>query len=189
MANPVVIIIWCGVTKIICFSRDTYIVVLWNNKIITKKISQIRKGDMVLAYNGNEKKFAKVLDNIKVEGKHEFYGIKARKINESEKTKEIKVTGEHMMITFDDNNEIKLINAQDLKGNEYIETDDGLYQIYEINKEIDEDKYNLVVNGGVVYANGIFISTICSKEKEKAKIIKPTLEEWQNYQDNQIELN
>ena len=188
MANPALIIM-CIIGPIICFSRHTYIVVLQNNKTVTKKISEIQKGDMVLAYSGKEKKFAQVLDNIKVEGKHEFYEIKARKINEPEKTKEIKVTGEHIIITFDDNKEIKLINAQDLKGNEYIETDDGLYQIYEINKEIDENKYYLVVKGGVVYANGIFISTICSKEKEKAKIIKPTLEEWQNFQDNPIELN
>ena len=144
---------------------------------------------MVLSYKGKEKKFTKVLDNIKVEGKHEFYEIKARKINEPEKTKKIKVTGENMIITFNNNKEIELMNAQDLTGKEYIKTADGLYQIYEINKEFDDDKYNLVVNGRVVYANGIFISTICSNEKEKAKIIKPTLEEWQNYQDNSIELN
>ena len=110
-----------------------------------------------------------------------------RKINEPKKTKEIKVTGEHVMITFENNKEIKLFNAQDLKGDEYIDTDDGLYQVYEINKELGEDKYKLIVNGGVVYANGIFISTICSKDQ--AKIIKPSLEEWKQYQENQIELN
>ena len=91
------------------------------------------------------------------------------------------------MITFDNKNEINLIEAQNLKGDEYINTNDGLYQIYEINKELNDDKYNLKVNGGVVYANGILISTICSKEK--AKIIKPTLEEWKQLQENQIELN
>jgi hypothetical protein len=38
----------------------------------------------------------------------------------------------------------------------------------------------LSVKGGVVLANGIFVSTICS-DKE-AKVIKTTLEEWEKYQ-------
>ena len=134
---------------------------------------------MVLVYNGKQKKFAKVLKNIKIEGKHEFYNIKMKNIKNNIKTKEIKVTGEHVMITFNKNKEIKLVNAEDLK-------DDGLYQIYEINKEINDNKYNLVVNGGIVYANGILVSTVCSKEE--AKIIKPTMEEWKKFQENKIPL-
>ena len=182
------IIIWCGLTKILCFSDHTYIVVKEGNKVVTKKIdSEIKNGDLVLVYNGKEQKFAKVLKNDKIEGKYEFYQIKMKKLNDSEKTKEIKVTGEHIMITFDENQEIKLINAQDLNGNEYINTDDGLYQVYEINKEISDDKYNLVVKGGIVYANGVLVSTICSVEQ--AKIIKPTLEEWKYFQENKIEVN
>ena len=141
---------------------------------------------MVLVYNGKQKKFAKVLKNIKIEGKHEFYNIKMKNIKNNIKTKEIKVTDEHVMITFNKNKEIKLVNAEDLKGNEFIETDDGLYQIYEINKEINDNKYNLVVNGGVVYANGILVSTVCWKEE--AKIIKPTMEEWKKFQENKIPL-
>ena len=184
--NPL-IIIWCGITKIFCFSDGTRIVVQENNEIVIKEIKEIKKDDKVLVYNGKQKKFAKVLKNIKIEGKHEFYEIKMKNLKNPEKTKEIKVTGEHIMITFSENKEIKLINAQDLKGNEYIETDEGLYQVYEINKEINENKYNLIVNGGVVYANGILISTVCSKEK--AKIIKPTMDEWKQFQENKIELN
>ena len=141
---------------------------------------------MVLVYNGKQKKFAKVLKNIKMEGKHGFYNIKMKNIKNNIKTKEIKVTGEHVMITFNKNKEIKLVNAEDLKGNEFIETDDGLYQIYEKNKEINDNKYNLVVNGGVVYANGILVSTVCSKEE--AKIIKPTMEKWKKFQENKIPL-
>ena len=184
--NPL-IIIWCGITKIFCFSDGTRIVVQENNEIVIKEIKEIKKDDKVLVYNGKQKKFAKVLKNIKIEGKHEFYEIKMKNLKNPEKTKEIKVTGEHIMITFSENKEIKLINAQNLKGNEYIETDEGLYQVYEINKEINENKYNLIVNGGVVYANGILISTVCSKEK--AKIIKPTMDEWKQFQENKIELN
>ena len=77
---------------------------------------------MVLVYNRKQKRFAKVLKNIKIEGKHEFYNIKMKSIKNNVNTKEIKVTGEHVMITFDKNKEIKLVNAQDLKGNDFIET-------------------------------------------------------------------
>ena len=184
--NPI-IIIWCGITKIFCFADGTRIVVQEDNRIITKNINEIKKDDMVLVYNGKQKRFAKVLKNIKIEGKHEFYNIKMKSIKNNVNTKEIKVTGEHVMITFDKNKEIKLVNAQDLKGNDFIETDDGLYQIYEINKEFNDNKYNLIVNGGIVYANGILVSTVCSKEQ--AKIIKPTMEEWKKFQENKILLN
>lgn len=178
VAAPI-IIIWCGVTKIFCFSDETYFIVYENNKEIKKKITEIKSNDMVLVYNGKEKKYAEILRNTKIEGNHEFFVIKMK--NNSGQKKEIKVTGDHVMITFDHNKEINLMNAKDLKGNEFIDTEDGLYQIYEINKEYKDNKYFLIVKGGVVYANGIFISTVCSKDK--AKIIKPTSEQWQNFQE------
>ena len=110
-----------------------------------------------------------------------FIEISFRK--KSEKTKEIKVTGEHIMITFGKKDEINLVHAKNLQVNEFMETDDGLYKIYEITKEIEESKYFLFVKGGVVYANNIFVSTICSDEK--AQIIKPTKEEWQKFQNSE----
>ena len=61
------------------------------------------------------------------------------------------------------------------------------YVITYYNYENYSYKYYLVVKGGVVYANGIFVSTICSKDQ--AKIIKPSLKEWKQYQENQIEMN
>ena len=76
--------------------------------------------------------------------------------------------------------EIKLILAKELKGNELVDTDDGLYQIYEIGKEIRKNKYMLSVKCGAVLANGIFVSTICSDND--ANILGPTLEEWEKYQ-------
>lgn len=174
-----IIIIWCGLTKIFCFSDETYFIVYENNKEVKKKITDIKSNDMVLAHNGKEKKYAKIIRNSKFEGNYEFFVIKMR--NNSGKTKEIKVTGDHVMITFNDNKEMSLMNAKDLKGNEFIDTDDGLYKIYEIGKENKDNKYFLIAKGGVVYANGIFVSTICSKDE--AKIIKPTSEEWEKYQE------
>lgn len=178
MAVPIapIIIIWCGLTKLLCFSEDTYITVYENNNEVRKKITEVKNDDKVLAYNGKEKKYAKIVKNVKIEGRHEFYVIKMKNVNNSEETKEIKVTGEHVMITFNNDKVMSLVNAQDLKGNELIDTDDGLYQIYEIDKETLDNKYNLVVKGGVVYANGVYVSTICSKDK--AKIIETNSEEW-----------
>ena len=96
------------------------------------------------------------------------------------KTKEVTVTPEHVMITFENKNEMKLIVAKDLKGDEIVDTEDGFHQIYEISKKTLKNKYMLTVKGGIVFANGIFISTICSGEN--ARDLKPTLEEWKKLQ-------
>ena len=182
MANPAIIIVCTVIIKIICFANDTIVKILENGKEIIKKMSDVKINDMVLVHNGNEKKFAKVLRNDKIEGEHEFYIIKIRDINNHNKIKELKVTGEHVMITYENKNieEIKLILAKNLEGNEYMETEDGLYEIYDIKKEIRKEKYFLVVKGGVVYANEIFVSTICSEDK--AKVMKPSMEEWNKFQ-------
>ena len=180
MANPL-IVIYCAITiKIICFSNDTNVVVLENGKEVKKKLEDTKVGDMVLVHDGDEKKYAEVYNNTKVEGKHEFFVIKVKNIKDEKKTKEIKVTGEHVMITYENKKDIKLVLAKNLEGNEYVETDDGLYQIYEINKEVRDNKYFLLVKGGVVYANGIFVSTICSNDK--AKVLETTNEEWEKFQ-------
>ena len=56
-------------------------------------------------------RFAKVLKNIKIEGKHEFFNIKIKGIKNNIKTKEIKVTDKHFIITFNKYKEIKSVNA------------------------------------------------------------------------------
>ena len=134
MANPLIVII-CGIIiKIFCFSNDTNVVVLENGKEIKKRVEDTKVGDMVLVHNGDEKKYAKVYNNTKVEGKHKFFVIKVKNLKDEKKTKEIKVTGEHLMITYENKKDIKLVLAKNLEGNEYVETDDGLYQKYEITK-------------------------------------------------------
>lgn len=133
---------------------------------VTKKISEIHKGDMVLVYNGKEKRFAKVLDNVKIGGNHEFYKIIMKKINDSEKNEGNRVTCEHIMITFDEDKELKLINAKDLKGNECMDTNDGLYKIYEINKEMGGKKYNSKWRCGVCKWNISFNNMFKRKSKD-----------------------
>ena len=177
-----IIIAYKVVIIIVCFADDTLVKILENGKEVIKKVSDIKKDEMALVFEGKDKKYAKVIDNKVTEGENEFYIIKVKSIKNENKIKELKVTGEHVMITFDEKKEYKLILAKELKGNEIVDTDDGFYKIYEIGKEIRKNKYMLSVKGGAVIANGIFVSTICS-DKE-AKIIKPTLEEWEKYQNN-----
>ena len=138
-----------------------------------------------LSLQWNEKKFEKVWKD-KNWRKTWILQNQDEKFKNPEK-KEIQVTGEHIMIIFDENKEFKLVNAQDLKWNEYFGIEDGLYQVYEINKEINDNKYNLIVNGSVVYANGILVSTVCTKDQ--AKFIKPKMEKWKQFQGKKIELN
>ena len=57
------------------------------------------------------KEISKVLKNVKIEGKYEFNNIKIKGIKNNIKTKEIKVTGEHFIITFNKYKEIKSVNA------------------------------------------------------------------------------
>ena len=57
------------------------------------------------------KEISKVLKNVKIEGKHEFNNIKIKGIKNNIKTKEIKVAGEHFIITFNKYKEIKSVNA------------------------------------------------------------------------------
>ena len=179
--NPValtyVIII---VFKIICFAGNTLVKVLEDGKEIEKEMKDIKKDDMVLVHNGNEKRYVKVRDIKSTEGEFEFLIVKARDLKDPSKTKEVTITPEHIMITFDEKKEIKLLPAKDLKGNEIIDTEEGFHQIYEISKTKLNGKYQIGVRGGCIFANGIFISTICSGEN--AQDLKPTLEEWKKLQ-------
>ena len=163
-----------------CFTGNTLVKVLENGKEVEKEIKDVKKDEMVLVHNGKEKRYAKVEDNKMTEGDFEFYVVKVKDLKDPSKTKEVTITPEHIMITFDEKKEIKLLPAKDLKGNEIIDTEDGFHQIYEISKTKLKNKYMLSVKGGVVFANGIFISTICSGDN--ARDLKPTLEEWKKYQ-------
>ena len=168
------------IIKIICFAGNTLVKVLENGKEVEKEIKDVKKDEMVLVHNGIEKRYAKVLDNKTKEGEFEFYIVKAKDLKDPSKTKEVTITPEHIMITFDEKKEIKLMAAKDLKGDEIIDTEEGFHQIYEINITKLNNKYMLSVKGGCVFANGIFISTICSGDN--ARDLKLTLEEWKKLQ-------
>ena len=188
------IIIACGPVAIVihlplCFEGNTTVKVLENGKEVEKEIKDVKKDEMVLVHNGKEKRYAKVEDNKITEGDFEFYVVKVRDLKDSSKTKEITITPEHNMIILDENKNIKLVSAMDLKDNEIMDSEDGLCQIYEISKKTLKNKYSLSVKGGCVLANGIFTSSICSENN--AQLLKPTLKDWkkyhsENYRDNYV---
>ena len=94
---------------------------------------------------------------------------------------------------YDDNSKIKIIELQNPWGRNKQEDAeqfalnlDEKYKYIEENIKKLKDKYMLSVKGGFVFANGIFISTICSGDN--AKDLKPTLEEWKKLQREYINI-
>lgn len=142
-----------------CFSSDTKITVLEGSKQCKKLISEIKADDLVLTFNGAEQTFSKVLESKKNEGIFEFYNFKVR--DEKLNAKNISVTGNHTMILFKkDKNDIKLKYACELKVGDLLRTTDGLFEIYEIERKMLYNSYQLSVENGTILANDILVSTI-----------------------------
>ena len=159
-----------GMTCRWCFSTDTKMTILKDSKQSEKSVQEIQKDDLVLTFNGLNKLFSKVLEIKKNEGAFEFYVFKlmnGTKMN----TKSISVTGNHMMIVFGkDQNDIKLKHACQLKVGEFLRTSEGLFEIYEIDKRIMNDSYQIKVENGTVLANDVLVSTIYSEGNCSSKI-------------------
>ena len=160
----------CG-TIPFCFSADTKMIILENNKQYKRPVSEIKNGDLVLTFDGKEKVFSKVSESIKNEGMFAFYEIKAKDENSNIKT--IEVTGNHTMIVFGkDKNEIKFKFACELKSGDLVRTTDGLFEIYEINHEMKNDSYKIVLEKGIVLANDVLVTTVYLEGKNNSKECK-----------------
>ena len=154
-----------------CFSSDTKMIILENNKRYKRNVSEIKKGDLVLTFDGKEKIFSKVTESTKNIGVFEFYEIKVKDENSNSKT--IAVTGNHTMIVFGkDKNEVKFKFACELKLGDLLRTNEGLSEIYEINHEMKYDSYKILLERGTVLANDILVSTIYVEGKNNAKECK-----------------
>ena len=140
-----------------CFSRNTKIIVSENNKIIEKNIYEIKKDDLILTLIDGEKKFTKVKYTKEYDEEFEFYEFKCMKDG---KMKSITVTGNHIMIVYNNNNEMKYKTANKIVKNEYFDTTDGLYQIIEINIYNKKYKYALGVDEGKIIADDILVSCL-----------------------------
>ena len=154
--------------NIFCFHSNTIIQVLEKGKLINKRISQIKKGDQVLTYKEKNKIFTKVTKNIENKGLFEFFTIKCK--NKNENIKMISITGNHTMIVYKKlKNEIIFKNANKVEIGDLFITSDGLFEVYEIKKEMMNNSYEMRVEKGSVLANDILVSTLYLEKKELRK--------------------
>ena len=151
-----------------CFHEQTMINVLEkDDKIMKKKVSDIKIGDRVLTYNGGKTILTNVIKNVENKGSYEFYEFKCRN---KDSIKSITVTGNHTMIIYSkDNYKIQLKLANQTKIGDLFRTTDGMYEIFEINKKRMNRSYELRVENGTVLANDILISTLYLRNNDNVK--------------------
>ena len=171
------------VCKIFCFHSNTNIKLLENNTIINKRISDIHKGDQVLAYDGKNKIISKVIKNLKNKGLFEFFTIKCKDKNSN--IKMISITGNHTMILYHKKkHELTFKNACQVKIGDLFITPDGLFEVYEIKREMMNNSYEMRVEKGTVLANDILVSTLYLEENEVCKCQKKLINSIRNEYEN-----
>ena len=163
------------VCNIFCFQELTKINVLENDKIIQKQVSQIKNGDKVLTYDGNKKILTKVLKIKENKGSFEFYEFRCR--GKDSKMKTIMVTGNHTMIIYGKEiDDVQFKSASQVKVGDLFRTTDGMFQVYEINRKMMDNSYELRVENGTVLANDILVSTLYLRNNENVKEYQKIIE-------------
>ena len=158
-----------------CFHELTIINVLENDKIIQRSVSKIKNGDKVLTFDGNHKILTKVLKIEENKGLFEFYEFRCK--NQDSMMKNIMVTGNHTMIIYGkENDEIQFKYASQVKVGDLFRTTDGMFQVYEINKKMMNESYELRVENGTVLANDILVSTLYLRNNENVKEYQKIIE-------------
>ena len=166
------VVIFCN---IFCFQELTKINVLENDKIIQRQVSQIKNGDKVLTYDGNKKILTKVLKIKENKGSFEFYEFRCK--GKDSKMKKIMVTGNHTMIIYGKENDgVQFKSASQVKVGDLFRTTDGMFQVYEINRKMMDDSYELRVENGTVLANDILVSTLYLRNNENVKEYQKIIE-------------
>ena len=160
-----------------CFSKDTKIIVKENENIISKKISEIKKDDLVLTLINGEKKFTKVKYTREYDDDFEFYEFKCMK---GKDIKSITVTNNHIMMAYNENMEkLKYKTAENIiKNEDYFSTIDGLYQVVEIKKFQKKYKYALGVDEGVILADDILVSCLNMNDVSKNLSLNDLIEKY-----------
>ena len=160
--------------NIYCFHEKTMIKISANGKIINRQVSDIKNGDRVLTYDGENKIFTKVIKIFENKGAFESYEFKCR--NKDSTIKSITVTGNHTMIIYNKDNEIKFKSANKVKIGDLFRTTDGMFEIFEINQKKMKNSYELRVENGTVLANDILVSTLCLRNNENVKEYQKIIE-------------
>ena len=167
------------ICNIFCFHSNTEVQLLEKDKITNKRISDIRKGDLVLTYDGKNKIFSKVTKNLENKGPFEFFTIKCKDKNLN--IKMISVTGNHTMILYQKTkNEIAFRYANQVKIGDLFITPDGIFEVFEIKKEMMNNSYEMRVENGTVLANDILVSTLYLENNEILKNQKKIIYSFKN---------
>ena len=167
------------VCKIFCFHSNTMVKLLEKDKIINKRISDIHKGDQVLTYNGKNKIISKVTKNLKNKGLFEFFTIKCKDKNSN--IKKISITGNHTMIIYQQKkHKLAFRYANQVKIGDLFITPDGLFEVYEIKREMMNNSYEMRVENGTVLANDILVSTLYLEKDEECKCQKKLINSFKN---------
>ena len=155
-----------------CFSSDTTISKFENGELKDVSIYELKENDIVLA--NNERKFTKVVRNVKSEGIFDYIQI----ILES--GKELTVTNEHGVIVLDEKSNKRVIKANNLKEGQMLITLEGPKVIKRINNLRIKDKYILETLDGTVIANNIYVSTICDDMIDEEMKADDLIQQWKN---------
>ena len=154
-----------------CLDGETEVTVLGKQHIYKKPVSEVKKGESVLTYNGKDLVYSEVKENTKLEVDRIFYTFKVKDNNEN--IRSVSVTDNHSLITFNkENKEPEFKYASQLKVGDLIRTIGGMSEVIEINKELKTNCYQFVVEQGTVLANDILVGAFYIKENEGQKKIK-----------------
>ena len=155
-----------------CFSSDTKISKIVDGQIKNVSIYELKENDLILG--NNENKLTKVVRNVKSEGIFDYTRIILKS------GKELKVTNEHGIIVLDNELNMRIIKANNLKVGQKLITLEGPDIIKNINNLKIKDKYILETEDGTAIANDIYVSTICDDIIDETKNLNDLLKYWKD---------
>ena len=167
--------IFCSFTYFFCMDGETEVTVKGKEHIYKKPVSEVEKGEYVLTYDANNLIYSKVKENTKLEGERIFFTFKVKDKNEN--IRSVSVTDNHSIIIFNkESNEPEFKYASQLKVGDLTRTTGGISEVVEINKELKNNCFKLVVEQGTVLANDILVGAFYIKENESQKQLKGILD-------------
>ena len=155
-----------------CFSSDTKISKIVDGQIKNVSIYELKENDLVLS--NNENKLTKVVRNVKSEGIFDYTRIILKS------GKELNVTNEHGIIVLDNELNMRIIKANNLKVGQKLITLEGPDIIKDINNLKIKDKYILETEDATVIANDIYVSTICDDMIDEKRNADELLKQWKH---------
>ena len=160
---------------VLCMDGETEVTVLGKERNYKKPVSEVKKGESVLTYNGNNLVYSEVKENTKLEFERVFFTFKVKDKNENIKT--ISVTDNHSIIVFNkESNEPEFKYASYLKVGDLTRTTGGISEVVEIKKEMKNNCYKFVVEQGTVLANDILVGAFYINGNESQKKLKGILD-------------